>query len=302
MCGTFGFVSLLSVLGAGGRTVVAERFDPSEAATLVERYRVTHLNGSDDMLLAVLDQGRDSTSWRHGVHAEFTGRGEEAVARADAVGTRLTGVYGSSETFALLARWPPDSPVSDRARSGGIPVDAATQARAVDPATGTVLPPEEPGELQLRGPSVLDGYLVEEGIAPPPLTVDGWLPTGDLGSVWPDGSFVYLARLGDALRLAGFLTDPVEIEQRLLTHPAVRGAQVVGAPKPAGGEVAVAFVVADRAVGEAELLDHCRQGLANYKVPARVVLVDAFPTVDGANGVKIRKTELREWAGRLSDR
>ena len=118
----------------------------------------------------------------------------------------------------------------------------------------------------------------------------------------PDGrSFTYLARLGDALRLAGFLTDPMEIERRLLAHPGVGAAQVVGVTGPHGGDVAVAFVVAVAGVGptEADLIGHCAAGLANYKVPRRVVLVEAFPTVDGANGVKIRKAELHDMARAL---
>jgi fatty-acyl-CoA synthase len=280
--------------------IIPSRFNPAEAATLAERYAVTHLNGSDDMLLAVMDQGRDLGRWRHGMQAEFAGRGEEAVARAELIGARITGAYGSSETFAVLTRWLPSDPAAVRHRMGGVPVDPATKVRTVDTTTGAVLPAGESGELQLRGPSVLSAYLVEHGTAPPPLTADGWFPTGDLGRVQPDGGFLYFARLGDTLRLAGFLTDPAEVEQHLLAHPAVNGAQVVGAPKQGGGEVAVAFVLATGGVDEAALLSHCRHGLANYKVPARILLVDAFPTVDGANGVKIQKAELRERAARLA--
>jgi acyl-CoA synthetase (AMP-forming)/AMP-acid ligase II len=297
-CGTFGFVSALAVLAGGGKVVVPDHFDAAEAARLVEHHGVTHLNGSDDMLLAVLDHGRDVTSWRHGVHAEFTGQGEKVVVRAGAVGARITGVYGSSETFAVLARWSPDQPVSVRARNGGIPVDPAVEVRAVNTVSGAPLSPGEPGELQVRGPSVLSAYLVEDGTSPPPLTSDGWFPTGDLGTVDGAGCFVYLARLGDTLRLAGFLTDPAEIEQHLLDHPAVTGAQVVATPKPGGGDVAVAFVVAD-GVDAAVLLEHCRRGLANYKVPSQILIVNAFPTIDGANGVKVRKTELRAQAAAL---
>ncbi|HEX5586059.1 MAG TPA: AMP-binding protein [Acidimicrobiia bacterium] len=302
-CGTFGFVTLLSVLAGGGRVVVPARFEPAPAAALVEQHSVTHVNGSDDMLLPMLDAGSDLSSWRRGVYAEFAGRGVEAVAAAARVGARITGVYGSSETFALLAMQRADDDVEARAQNGGRLVDDAMEARAVDPATGMVLAAGEQGELQLRGPSVLACYLVDDGTAPAPLTDDGWFPTGDLGVVDHDGGFVYVARLGDALRLAGFLTDPAEIEQRLVQHPAVTGAQVVGTPSSRGGDAAVAFVtlVPDGADGvdEAELLRHCREGLANYKVPARVIVVDEFPTVAGANGVKIRKTELRERAATL---
>ena len=300
-CGTFGFVSVFMLLAGGGRAVVADHFDPARAAELIEEYGVTHFNGSDDMLLAVLDCARPGglRSWGHGLAAEFTGRALEAVSRAEGVGAALTGGYGSSETFAILARQSTSAPVAMRARNGGMPVDPATEVRAVDIVTGTVAAPGEDGELHIRGPSVLAGYLDGDRATPASITDDGWLATGDLGRVEPDGGFVYLGRLGDALRLSGFLTDPAEIEQHLMRHPGVRGAQVVGASPPGAGEVAVAFVVVGDDVDEATLVGHCRSGLANYKVPRRVVILDAFPVVDGANGVKIKKAELRERAVHL---
>jgi acyl-CoA synthetase (AMP-forming)/AMP-acid ligase II len=298
-CGTFGFVSAMAVLAGGGRVIVPSHFVPAVAAELIERYGVTHLNGSDDMLLAVLDMDRNLTSWRHGVHAEFTGRGLDCVAAAEAVGARLTGVYGSSETFALLARWSTQLPTGERARNGGVLVDHSMQVRAVDSATGRPVAFGVAGELQLRGPSVLTAYLEEDGTAPPALTPDGWFPTGDLGVVEGDRQFVYLTRFGDALRLAGFLTDPAEIEQHLLEHPAVTGAQVVGVRSERGREVAVAFVTVSTPTEEGALLAHCATDLANYKVPVRIVTLEGFPLVDGPNGVKIRRAELRARAGAL---
>jgi fatty-acyl-CoA synthase len=131
------------------------------------------------------------------------------------------------------------------------------------------------------------------------LSDDGWFRTGDLGVAEPDGRVTYQARIRDALRLAGFLTDPAEIEQQLATHPAVTGAQVVGAPTVSRGDVAVAFVTVGAPVEEAALIGHCRGSLANYKVPSRIVVVDAFPASEGPNGVKIRKAELRDRAQRL---
>ena len=283
-CGTFGFVSLLAVLFGGGRVIVPPRFEPAEAAALIEEFGVTHFNGSDDMLLSVCGAGHDLSSWRHGVTADFTGRGLESVRGAEEFGARITGVYGSSETFALLARRSPSDPADVRGRNGGCPVDRETETRVVD------------GELQLRGPSVLTAYLDGDTTTSPPLVGEGWFRTGDLADEEPDGGFLYVARQGDALRLAGFLTDPAEIERWLLSHPAVTGAQVVGVQIAGVGEVAVAFVTAVGGVTEEALVNHCRRGLANFKVPDRVVVVERFPTVDGANGVKIRKAELRQQA------
>ncbi len=302
LCGTFGLISVLTMFAGGARVVVPDRFEAASAAALMAEHRVTHLNASDDMLIGLIDAARaaglDLSAWREGVFAEFTNQGRAAVEAGDSVGARLTGVYGSSETYAFLAHRLAGEPAEARARNGGTLVDEAMAVRTADPVTGAVTAAGEQGELQFSGPSVLRQHLGNPEATGNAFTPDGWMRTGDVGICDPDGrSFVYLARLGDALRLAGFLTDPVEIERRLLLHPGVLAAQVVGVAGPGGGDVAVAFVVpADEAPAEAELVSHCAAALANYKVPRRVVLVAAFPTVDGANGVKIRKSELRDMA------
>ena len=103
------------------------------------------------------------------------------------------------------------------------------------------------------------------------LTADGWFRTGDLCRLTGDGGFEFLARLGDSLRLRGFLVAPAEIEARLELHPAVELAQVVGAEVTGRGQVAVAFVRLVVPATEDELRDHCAAGIANFKVPARIV-------------------------------
>lgn len=112
---------------------------------------------------------------------------------------------------------------------------------------------------------------------------------------------VYLSRLKDTLRLRGLLTDPAEIEEFLGLHPGIRLAQVVGATRSGKGDVAVAFVQPrpGMALSPQDVLDHCTGRLADDKVPARVVVVDAFPTVSGPNGEEIQKNRLREQAQAL---
>ena len=128
-------------------------------------------------------------------------------------------------------------------------------------------------------------------------TPDGFLRTGDLGRMREDGSFVYLARMGDVLRLAGFLTNPMDIEKELETDPAVLEAQVVQA-RVGTRDRAVAFVLltGDTAFDEARCIQRCRERLADYKVPLRVIALDAFPVTESANAVKVRKTDLRKMA------
>lgn len=305
LCGTFGFVSLLSTLAGGGRCVLVDRFDAVGVAALVEEEGATYVNGADDMLLGVLEaaerDGRALRTWRVGVFGEFAGRGRELVDRAERSGIRLSSAYGSSETFALLARRPADQPGEERARKGGTLVDHLMEVRVADPSTGSPVPAGQPGELQFRGPSVLAGYLSDEQATAAAFAPGGWLRTGDLGRVDEDQrTFEFVARLDESLRLSGFLTDPKEIEDHLAQHPGVRAAQVVGVPG-AGGDVAVAFVVpaAANPPTEEELVAHCRSSLAAFKAPRRVVLVPSFPTVEGPNGVKVRKGELRQLASEI---
>jgi fatty-acyl-CoA synthase len=162
-----------------------------------------------------------------------------------------------------------------------------------------VLPPGRSGELCFRAPSRFAGYLGDEAATQRATTADGFFRSGDLGHLDGDG-FVYEARLGDTLRLGGFLVNPEEIEGFMVTLPGVAGAQVVAARKGAEA-VPVAFVTARPGthLDEAELLAQCRQHIARFKVPARIVVVDAFPTTASPNGIKIQRVRLREMANDL---
>ena len=317
LCGVFGFTTALATLLAGGTTILHETFDAGAAARAITEHGVTFTNGADNMLEAIFDQpdfDGATSSWTTGVYADFTNTGAQVAERAEIITNgrlRLSGVYGSSEGFALMSRWPPHEPLEQRARNGGRLVSDQLEVRCADPGTTDVKPHGEPGELQFRGPGMIDGY-VSHPDAPDTSTAteaaftdDGWFCTGDLGYTTEDRAFVYNARLGDSLRLRGFLCDPTEIERHLEQHPSVDLSQVVGVDRP-GGEVAVAFVrlLPDAMTGTRsdvidELRASCRAGLANYKMPDQIVIVDDFPVTDGPNGVKIRKVDLRTRAAEL---
>lgn len=307
LCGVFGFTPTVAALSCGAGVALHETFDPGRCARAVSTGDVTHLHGSDDMLNAILahpDLDPERSRWSTGVFADFTGTGRLAVARADELSEgrlRLSGVYGSSEGFALMCRWPAEAPATVRSVNGGYPISPRLQVRAVDPDSGDVLVPGQPGELQFRGPNMIDGYLNDEAATARAFTADGWFRSGDLGLVQADGAFVYQARLGDSLRLRGFLVDPAEIEHHLGQHPMVDVAQVVGVDVEGRGQVAVAFVraVPGAAPSVEDLRAFCVAGLANYKVPAVLELVPEFPVTDGPNGIKIRKVELRQRAAEL---
>jgi fatty-acyl-CoA synthase len=307
LAGTFGMASAMAALASGRPAVLMPTFEAADAARLIRAHAVTHMNGSDEMYLRMLeavDEARPFPSLRACGFAAFTGDPAEVVGRCDARGITLIGAYGMSEVQALFAMRDPAAPAEVRMRGGGTPVSPATQVRVRDPDTGALLPPGEQGELELRGPSMMLGYLGNPEATAKTLTEDGFIRSGDLGYLDGDAdgraAFTYVSRMGDTLRLGGYLVAPEEIANYLEAHPSVAGAQVVGVEGIGGGRgtKAVGFVIPapGAAISEAELQAHCAAGLAKFKVPARVFAVEAFPVTESANGVKVQRGKLRELA------
>ena len=301
LSGVFGYQTAMAALAAGAVCVFAPVFSADAVLDDMESLRVTHVVGGDDLVLRLADawrkDERDLSAWRWWGVADFQGRSRElAVWARDRFGTLTSGVYGSSELFALTSHWPHDEPEPARWVGGGRVVHPGIEVRVADPVTEEVLAPGHEGELQFRGPNVVDAYLGAE--VPDAFTRDGWFHSGDLGTIVDDGVFAYVCRMGDALRLHGFLVDPAEIEVRLAAHPDVHTAKVVGVPDAQGATVAVGFVVPEegRAPDPAGLRAWCADGLAKFKVPETVHVIEAMPTTSGTNGTKIRAAALREWA------
>ncbi|MHC1558763.1 AMP-binding protein [Actinomycetospora sp. C-140] len=301
LSGVYGYNAVMAGLAAGAAVLLEPVFDADRVLDHVAAHRVTHVGAGDDMVLRLREaherRPRDLSSWRWWGVADFQGRSHELAAWLTAeAGTQVTGVYGSSEVFALTTAWPADEPAPGRWAGGGRVVGPDIAVRVADPDTDAVLEPGREGEIQFRGPNVVDAYLGAD--APDVVTADGWFRSGDLGVLVDEGAFVYVCRRGDALRLRGFLVDPAEIERRLAAHPDVATAKVVGVPGEDGATRAIGFVVgaAGRAPTGEDLVAWCREALAGFKVPAAVHVVDAMPTTSGTNGTKIKAAELRRWA------
>jgi fatty-acyl-CoA synthase len=173
--------------------------------------------------------------------------------------------------------------------------------RVRDPESGRLLAHGGQGELEFLAPgSRMAGYHGNPDATRQAFTDDGYYRSGDLGYTLADGRFVFLARMGDALRLGGFLVSPAEIEDVVQQAPGIAACQVVGVPG-AGGLVPVAFVLLQdgAALDEPAVLAHVGARLARYKVPARVFPLQAFPVTPGANATKIQKGKLRDMAEAL---
>jgi len=297
LCGVFGFAQGAAVLAAGGRLVMLARFDAATAAGLIRQWGIDSFFASDDMIQRILDAGpAPFPSLRFIGYAAFNSALEDITERAQDRGVVLRGLYGMSECMALYAVRPLGAPVGERRKGGGRPVSPEARVRVSDPETGEPLPAGEPGALEVAGPSLFHRYDGDPAATEAAFTEDGFFRTGDLARMEPDAGFEFLGRMGDVLRLGGFLVNPAEIEAHLQTHPSVHAAQVV-AVGTARGMRAVAFVIPreGHACDEAALLAHCST-LTRYKQPVRFVSLDACPVTESANGVKIRRAELRRMA------
>ncbi len=302
-CGVFGLTLITGALASGRTSVVMPFFDTGEAVRLMHDYAITHTAGSDDMynmMLAATDDPVPFPKFRYGIFGSFNAALDDIAERADARGMTLVGVYGMSEVQALYSHWDPAAPLDLRRKGGGLLTSPEAAVRVRDPESGKLLDVGEPGELEARGPSQMMEYFLNPEATAETITDDGFIRTGDLAELTPDGGFIFLSRMGDVLRLGGFLVAPAEIEARVLDHPSVSDVQVVGATV-GGRNRAVAFVLSDDAAAfdEDAVIAFCAEGLARYKVPARVVVLDAFPTTQSANGIKIQKAKLRAMADAL---
>lgn len=302
LCGTFGLTQALGAIAAGRPIVLQAAFDPDAAVDLIPRHAVTHTNATDDMFDRVLAAGGDSEPFgtlRLCGYAAFNAALEALPGRARDAGLPLVGLYGMSEVHALFARRDPADPEPLRTTAGGRPVNPAARVRIVDDI-GDRAPVGVSGALEIASPTGFADYLGNPEATAAAFTADGYFRTGDVGRLTEDGGFAFEARGGDVLRLGGFLVNPKEIEAVVEALDGVAGAQVVGVDTP-GGARPVAFVTlsGDIRFDEGAVAAGCARQLARFKVPARVVALDAFPVTEGANGTKIQRQKLREMAAEL---
>jgi len=208
-----------------------------------------------------------------------------------ATGGLLVEGYGMTESSPVAL----GNPIGPSRRPGtvGVPFPS-TDIRVVDPEDPTVdRPLGESGELLLRGPQVFQGYWNRPSDTAATLIDGGWLRTGDIASVSPDGFVTIVDRLKEIIITGGFNVSPSEVEDVLASHPDIAAAAVVALPKSSGGEdVAAAIVLREGVEVEPEAIrDFCKSRLAAYKVPRRIVVVDDLPrSLIG----KVQRREVRE--------
>ncbi|MFE6924485.1 class I adenylate-forming enzyme family protein [Nocardia sp. NPDC057663] len=290
-------VSVLSPLLAGGRTTVAGKFSASGFFDTVERVRPTYFSAVPAiyaMLVAQADGASPDTSSLRLAICGAAPMPAELIARFEQrYGVPIVEGYGLSEGTCASTL----NPVAGPRKPGTVGVPLPGQTVAIMDPDGEPAAAGEPGEVVVRGPNVMRGYLGKQAETAKTV-VAGWLHTGDVGYFDADGYLVLVDRIKDMIIRGGENLYPKEIENALYRHPAVHEAAVVGVPDAVLGEVPVAHVVAapHTTVTVEELTAHCRAELATFKVPAAIVLTAEMPR----NPVgKIDKKRLRVMSTRI---
>jgi acyl-CoA synthetase (AMP-forming)/AMP-acid ligase II len=295
-------VGVLSAIVSGSGLVLEDRFHASDFWAITASWHVTWLN-LVPAILAILGAAPapgDDTGLR------FARSASAPLARAvrtrfqETCGVSVLETYGMTEAASQIAA-NPLAKAEQRAGSVGQPLGVMVRvAAARGPASlGEV------GEVCIAGANVVSEYIVPGPVEVrrPATDAFGWLRTGDLGWVDADGFLYLTARTDDVINRGGEKIFPREIEEVLLSHPAVAEAVAIGVPNDVLGQTTVAYVTSRPGIAPEVLTEHlaelCRRQLSPYKRPDRIVVVEALPK--GATG-KVRRLALREWAVAQGDR
>jgi fatty-acyl-CoA synthase len=297
-----------AVVAVGGTQVCLRKVDTAMIFRLIAQHRVTHLCGAPIVLNMIAQApAAQRIAFTHTVNCATGGAAPpSSVLRAmEELGFRVTHLYGATETYGPSLSCVPQSewntqPVEQRyanmARQG-VAYPTVAGLMVADPETMTPVPQDgrTMGELMLRGNTVMKGYLANPQSTRRTLVGD-WCLSGDLAVWHPDGYIEIKDRSKDIIISGGENISTLEVEEVLSRHPAVLSAAVVAQPDPTWGETPCAFLElkpGSAEVSEAEILQFCRQSMARFKVPRRVVFGELPKTATG----KIQKFTLREIAG-----
>ncbi|MEU7400519.1 4-coumarate--CoA ligase family protein [Streptomyces sp. NPDC044948] len=296
----YGLTALMNApLRLGATVVVLPRFDLEQFLAAIQNHRITGLYVAPPIVLALakhpLVADYDLSSLKYVVSAAAPLDARLATACSRRLGLPPVGqAYGMTELSPGTHVVPLDAMAEAPPGTVGKLI-AGTEMRVVsltDP--GEDLPAGESGEILIRGPQVMKGYLGRPDATAAMIDEEGWLHTGDVGHVDTDGWLFVVDRVKELIKYKGFQVAPAELEALLLTHPGIADAAVVGAYNDDGNEVPHAFVVrrpAAPGLAEGEIMMYVAERVAPYKRVRRVTFVDTVPR---ATSGKILRRQLRE--------
>ncbi|HEX2214129.1 MAG TPA: AMP-binding protein, partial [Mycobacterium sp.] len=294
----FGYkAGILACLQTGATLIPQLTFDPEKAMAAVAEQRITVLPGPPTIYQTLLDHPKRADYDLSSLRFAVTGAATIPVVLIERMQSELDidivlTAYGLTEASGFGTMWRADDDAVTVATTSGRPI-ADFELRIDNPADdGT-------GEVLLRGPNVMLGYLDDPEATAAAIDSDGWLHTGDVGTVDENGNLRITDRLKDMYICGGFNVYPAEIEQVLARLDGVAESAVIGVPDERLGEVGKAFVVTKAGVelDEESVIAHTRQHLANFKTPRSVEFLDALPRNPGGKVVKPLLRQHSERAG-----
>jgi fatty-acyl-CoA synthase len=289
--------TVMCVIHGAAMVFPAESFDAGAALQAVQDERCTGIYGVPTMFIAELNHPRfdafDLSSLRTGIMAGAPCPIEIMRQVVDKMGAReITIAYGLTEASPIITQTDTKDRLEQRVGTVGR-ILPGLEVKIVAPGSTEPLPVGEPGELMVRGHGNMRGYYNKPKETAAALTPDGWLHTGDVAVQTPEAYYRITGRIKDMIIRGGENISPREIEEFLLTHPAILDVQVVGLPDEKTGEEVAAWIRLRSAgtLTEAEVKAYCKGRIAHFKVPCYVVFVEEFPTtVTG----KVQKFKLRD--------
>jgi acyl-CoA synthetase (AMP-forming)/AMP-acid ligase II len=280
-------------LRQGATLVTMPRFDFEQFLELIERHRVTRAYVVPPIALVLAKHPAVSGCDLSSVEIVMCGAaplGEDLIAQvSERIGCPVIQGYGLTETSPVTHVIRPDG--ENRPGTIGPPLPG-TECRLVDPETGADVGPGERGEVWIRGPQVMRGYLNNPEATAATIDAEGWLHTGDIASADHDGLFRIVDRLKELIKYKGFQVAPAELEALMITHPEVGDVAVIGVPDEKCGELPKAYVVAARDDVDAdELIAWVGERVAPQK---RVRLIEVTDAIPKSPSGKILRRELVE--------
>ncbi|KAL1833050.1 hypothetical protein ACET3Z_002701 [Daucus carota] len=293
-----GFFYCVKSVSLSETMVVMKRFDMSKMCRAVQDFKITQIVGAPPVVVAMV---KDSTTDGFDLGSlEMVGSGGAplgkdmiAAFKAKFPDKELFQGYGMTETAGAIFR--STSPEESLRRGSVGKLTGHCQARIVDPESGNALPPGKLGELWIRGPLVMKGYIGNPQATSETLVGDGWLRTGDLCYIDNEGFLFVVDRLKELIKYKGYQVPPAELEQLLQSHPEIVDAAVIPFPDEEAGEVPMACVVkrSESRINESQVMDFVAKQVAPYKKIRRVSFVNSIPK--SAAG-KILRKDLRKAA------
>jgi fatty-acyl-CoA synthase len=283
-------------LAAGGSLVLQAMFNPSEALQLMQDERATYPVAWPHQWAQLVG----APNW-DAVNLSSLRYVDPDVALAKHPTIKSTWheprwAYGNTETFTLSSVFPANTPVEIAGASHGKPLPGNT-IKIVDPVTGAIVPRGARGEIAVKGPTLMQGYIGKTNDET--LDQDGFFATGDGGYIDEKGRLFWEGRLNDIIKTGGANVSPVEIDEVLVPYPGVKAVKTVGVPHDTLGEVVVACIVPHdgAALDENSVRDYLKAHLASYKVPRRVLFFEEKDlALTGSS--KIKTSDLRELAAK----